>query len=115
MNGGYKKTLRLVIPALLIAIVSFGVGAVVMLQYLTRPNEHTWTGNRFRPAGLVETSLKNGFENMIYNRHLWEDVTWLGVPVLKYPSDQHIQRRQRTLVRHDLRSYAIVLGTGHQC
>jgi len=87
MNSAYKKILRLVIPALMIAIVSFGVGAAAMLQYLSLPTEHTWTENRFAPARLVATSLKNGFENMVYNRHLWEDVTWLGVPVLKYPSD----------------------------
>ncbi len=87
MNDKEKKALRLTISALVIAIVSFGAGAVGVLEYLSLPSEHMWTGHAFPPAKFVGTSLKNGFENMVYNRNLWEDETWLGVPVLKYPSD----------------------------
>jgi cephalosporin hydroxylase len=86
MTNEPKKTVRLVLVALVIAIVSFGGGAVSTLGYLSRPTEHTWAGESW-PSRLISTSMRNGFENMVYNRHLWEDVTWFGVPVLKYPSD----------------------------
>src|SRR5215831_18346629 len=86
MNNN-NKAVRLIIAALLIAAVSFAVGAVSVLEYLSLPSERAWTGQTFPPARLVSTSLKNGFENMLYNRHLWEQETWLGVQVLKYPTD----------------------------
>ena len=87
MTSNSSKTVRLIVLAILIAAVSFGAGVVGVVEYLSLPAEHTWTGKSFPPAKWVATSLKNGFENMIYNRHLWEDETWLGVPVLKYPND----------------------------
>jgi cephalosporin hydroxylase len=82
-----NKAVRLIIAALLIAAVSFAAGAFGVLEYLSLPSERVWMGYTFPPSRLVGTSLKNGFENMLYNRHLWEQETWLGVQVLKYPTD----------------------------
>jgi cephalosporin hydroxylase len=79
----------------------------------------------------VGTSLKNGFENMLYNRLLWEQVTWLGVPVLKYPTDLLVYEEMIYEVKPDvildigtarggsalyfatLRAHRKSLGTGH--
>jgi cephalosporin hydroxylase len=85
MTKNSWKGIRLIILAFAIAIASFSAGAVGALKYVSRPSDHMWTGSI--PSRFVATSLKNGFENMIYNRRQWQDVSWLGVPVLKYPSD----------------------------
>jgi len=86
----------------MIAAASFAVGAVGMLKYLSLPSERAWTGQTFPPARLVSTSLKNGFENMLYNRHLWEQETWLGVQVLKYPTDLLVYQEMIYEVKPDV-------------
>jgi cephalosporin hydroxylase len=87
MSFNRKASIRLVISALLLAVASFGAGAVSMLKYLSLPSSFAWTGDTFPPARLVASGVINGFENLAYNRRLWEQVSWRGVPVLKYPTD----------------------------
>jgi cephalosporin hydroxylase len=94
------KAIRLIVPAFVIAIVFFSAGAVGALKYVGRPSEHKWVSSF--PGTLVATSLTSGYENMIYNRQLWEEVTWLGVPVLKYPSDLLVYEEMIYQIRPDV-------------
>lgn len=86
MRLNQSRSIRLAVSALLIALAGFGAGAVSVLEYLSLPSTFAWTGSRF-PAKLVSSALVNGFQNLAYNRRLWEQVNWRGVPILKYPTD----------------------------
>jgi cephalosporin hydroxylase len=86
MSDNRQKSV-LIISALLIAIASFSIGAVSVLKYLSLPSTFTWTGKRFFAGKLVANGLINGFQNLAYNRRLWDQVNWRGVPILKYPTD----------------------------
>src|SRR5215510_10917396 len=79
--------IRLFIVGLAIVFVSFSAGAVTILKYLGSPTNHTWSTSRFFIADLVGNNLINGFHNLFYNRQPWYEAQWLGVPILKYPTD----------------------------
>jgi len=87
MSGQRHNWIRLIIPTVLIAIVAFSAGALVVVKYLSLPSDFTWTGKTFFPGKLVGDALINGFHNLFYNRRLFAQGKWLGVRLLKYPTD----------------------------
>lgn len=87
MRGQRHNWIRLMIPAALIAVVAFSAGAFGMVKYLSLPSEFTWTGKTFFPGKLVGDALMHGFHNLFYNRRLWAQGRWLGVPLHQYPTD----------------------------
>jgi len=87
MSSNQQKSIRLIILALLIAMASFGVGAVSVLKYLSWPSSLTGINNRFFSTQLVAGAVINGYQSLVYDRVVWNHLKWLGVPILKYPED----------------------------
>ena len=102
MNAKWRRLFRIVIPALLVAVLAFAAGGVATLEYLGRPTTHTWTGKVYGPGRFVANSLSSGFENMIYNRGVWADLTWLGTPIAKYPTDLLVYQEMIYQLKPDL-------------
>jgi cephalosporin hydroxylase len=94
--------IHLSIVGLAIAAVSFSAGAITILEYLGSPTNHTWSTNRFFTADLVGNNLINGFHNLFYNRQPWYQSQWLGVPILKYPTDLLAYQEMIYQLRPDL-------------